>query len=59
MNLNCFEIDRNTCYDNKEHKILENYSAPVVEGTYVNLKNDLIGFVKNPCSVLLVNINNQ
>ena len=59
INLNCFEIDRDTCYNKKEHKILGNYSAPVVGGTDVNVKNDQIGFVKNICSVLLLNFNNQ
>ena len=59
INLNCFEIDKDTCYDKKEHKKLGNYSAPVVGGTYMNVKNDKIVLVKNPCSVLLLNINNQ
>ena len=53
INLNCFEIDRDICYDKKEHKIFGNYSAPVVGGTYVTVKNDQIGFIKNRCSILL------
>ena len=38
INLNCFEIDKYTCYDKKEHKKLGNYSAPVVGETYATSK---------------------
>ena len=31
--LNCFEIDRDICYDKKEHKKIGNNRAPVVGGT--------------------------
>ena len=46
INWNCFEIDRDICYDKKEHKKIGNNSAPVVGETYVYVKNDQIRFLK-------------